>query len=246
MTQILVSITPYHILQVSDRLVSQGVPGGPWSPYDVEANKTIVYLGKDGIGVISYSGQAHIGATPTDQWMVERLAGVTDVEMAGRHGGWAMRLGDLPLWWNLGQAMRHLRDELESVAADPSADLTHPLTVILTGWRSGLRSRADSCCRDTPTTRDRAVRLEMPQPSPAPKLAIFTTPDLTHDGPLHAQHAEAFRSGYHAVTQLFIAAVRDKADATGVVGRDVTTVLIPRPGAGKLESSTTARTMTSN
>jgi hypothetical protein len=43
--------------------------------HDAIANKTIVYLAKDGPMVISFAGVAYVGSEPTDDWIARQLAG---------------------------------------------------------------------------------------------------------------------------------------------------------------------------
>ena len=55
-------------LQVSDRLVNRG-----GVPIDQIANKSILYVARDGIVAFSYTGIAFIEQTLTDQWLAAKL-----------------------------------------------------------------------------------------------------------------------------------------------------------------------------
>lgn len=44
-------------------------------PFDPEANKTIVYVARDAIVSIGYTGRAYLEGRPTDQWIAEQLIG---------------------------------------------------------------------------------------------------------------------------------------------------------------------------
>lgn len=59
-----------YALQVTDRLVTKG-----GSPFDPLANKNIVYVARNAIVSIAYTGLAYIDGIPTDVWIAERLVG---------------------------------------------------------------------------------------------------------------------------------------------------------------------------
>lgn len=70
MTLILSRASENYVLQVSDRLVTDGA-----QPFDVAANKSVLFSASNGTVVISYSGHAFVDEIPTDQWIVEQLIG---------------------------------------------------------------------------------------------------------------------------------------------------------------------------
>ena len=72
MTLIISKASKDYILQVSDRLVTMSQ-----QPFDPLANKTIIYCAFNGILTISYTGRAFLGGIPTDQWLAEKLLGMT-------------------------------------------------------------------------------------------------------------------------------------------------------------------------
>lgn len=63
------------VFQVSDRLVSVAL-GPDLRPLDVMTNKTVLYLGTDGIVAIGFSGRARLEGKRTDLWVAEQLAGM--------------------------------------------------------------------------------------------------------------------------------------------------------------------------
>src|SRR4051794_23401448 len=74
MTLILSVAGPIGVVQVSDRLTSF-VSGGRRRPHDPLANKTVLFLAKDAVAALSYTGKAYLDGIPTDQWMAERIRG---------------------------------------------------------------------------------------------------------------------------------------------------------------------------
>jgi len=87
-------------IQVTDRLVSLSPTG---EAFDRDANKNIIYHGRDGIAAIAYSGVAQIEGLPTDQWIVETIT----LEQWGRGEGRGSISGGRPRRWpKLGHAIR--------------------------------------------------------------------------------------------------------------------------------------------
>ncbi len=78
MTIILSVVTAAYAVQVSDRLLTQAEQdkaGVRYEPWDEEANKSVIVLGRDGLFVLGYSGPAHIAGATTDGWIAEVIAG---------------------------------------------------------------------------------------------------------------------------------------------------------------------------
>jgi hypothetical protein len=85
---------------VTDRLLTLPATG---EPYDRDANKNIIFHGRDGVAAIAYSGIAWIDGMPTDQWIVETI---TQEEWGrGEHRG-SISGGRPKRWPKLGHAMR--------------------------------------------------------------------------------------------------------------------------------------------
>ena len=79
-------------LHVGDRLLTTGTAGGA-QPWDDSANKTLMIDCGPTRMIISYAGLAHIGRTPTDQWLAERILGFRLEPAPG--GGLPTRFGDI-------------------------------------------------------------------------------------------------------------------------------------------------------
>lgn len=109
MTLILSFVCHGIAIQVADRLVSQQ-QGRFISPLDQIANKLVIYRARDAIVSIGYAGQAFIGNIPTDEWIAQLISGEPNVRGPEDMGGF--RLGRTPNNWDIGKAVRYIRDKL--------------------------------------------------------------------------------------------------------------------------------------
>lgn len=114
MTLILGLYVKWHAIQVSDRLVSLNTI--PPSPFDVLANKTVVYFGRRGIISISAAGLAYLDGKTTDRWIAETLSGV-DLSVQS-----TLAMGrSISHPFDIGQALEHLRKRASTTYARESA-----------------------------------------------------------------------------------------------------------------------------
>jgi hypothetical protein len=116
-TQILSLLTPRYVLQVSDRLVSQRRPGRPLTKHDSKFNKHILFMAKDAVVSIGFTGLAYLDNVPTDQWLASVLTNEQPSAPQGGPGrGTRFRLfgGRLfpPEWPDIGTAMKRLQTRL--------------------------------------------------------------------------------------------------------------------------------------
>jgi hypothetical protein len=94
-------------IQVTDRLLTQPKTG---APFDRDANKNIIFHGRDGVAAIAYSGIAWIDDMPTDQWIVETIT----LEEWGRGEQRGSMSGGRPKRWpKLGHAMRLIAEAFD-------------------------------------------------------------------------------------------------------------------------------------
>src|SRR5258708_2574354 len=114
MTLILGLYVKWHAIQVSDRLVT--LKTAPPSPFDVFANKTVIYFGRRGIVSISGAGLAYLSGKTTDEWVAETLSGV-DLSIRA-----ALAMGrSISYPFDVGQALEHLRQRAIATYANESA-----------------------------------------------------------------------------------------------------------------------------
>ena len=65
------------LLQVTDRLVTQSI-GGRNLPFDPASNKNLVFIARNGVATIAYTGLSFLDAgkrVHTDQWIAETIIG---------------------------------------------------------------------------------------------------------------------------------------------------------------------------
>jgi hypothetical protein len=77
MTLIFASVSWAGVLQVTDRLVTQSI-GRRNRPYDPASNKNLVFLTRNGVATIAYTGLSFLDAGKrihTDQWTAEAMIG---------------------------------------------------------------------------------------------------------------------------------------------------------------------------
>jgi len=135
MTLVLSQISHFFVLQVSDRLLTQGK-----EPFDPIANKNVLYVATNGIISLGYTGVAFLDALPTDQWIVEKLTGMA-FDNRSRPG---TRFGCLPKWHSIGLAERALVSGLNTTfakSAMPPIARRLRFEIQIVGWQWGRRKR---------------------------------------------------------------------------------------------------------
>lgn len=70
MTLVLTLVTTRYVVQVADRLVTTD-----GKRFDPTSNKSLIYLGRNAIVAIAYSGLAYLEGIPTDEWIAQTLWG---------------------------------------------------------------------------------------------------------------------------------------------------------------------------
>ena len=151
MTLILSYAARGYVCQVSDRLVSKRYPSGAIPPHDPWFNKQILYLARDGLFTIGFSGLGYIGGVPTDQWIASIVAN-EPLNVGGRHSGGLgtqFRSGPRtfpPHWLDIGQAVERLRTASAITFAGfqqrkQVSELAAGLTIVIAGHKYKLRWR---------------------------------------------------------------------------------------------------------
>ena len=232
MTLILTLASIHYILQVGDRLVTLH-PGG--KTFDPMSNKNVVYLAKDAIVSIGYSGPAYLDDVPTDQWIAQKLRGE---DFAGDR--WAMHMGRASRWFDIGQSVELLRQQCEGAFArlpDPVS-----LELVIAGWQWRRRHARPIVWEITNTASDPRVfektapnrhwYLEKPN-----RFAIYSTPN---NNPLSDYDFQAvgerLKSAYSAEQSLslLVDTIRLAARKMPIVGPHCMSILLPPPGFRKV------------
>jgi hypothetical protein len=150
MTQILSLTARGYVLQASDRLVSMRRSPHVLEAHDPLFNKHILYVAKDAVVSIGFTGLAYISGIPTDQWIASVLTGEPPWAPQGGDGR-GTRHTWLPRpypsgWLDIGQATNRLRDACAMASSRMSRrERQAGLTIVIAGlqgkwkWESSLR-----------------------------------------------------------------------------------------------------------
>ncbi|MCP1469862.1 hypothetical protein J3E64_001544 [Sphingobium sp. OAS761] len=211
---------------VSDRRVTLlgGTVPRVHSPVE---NKTIIFLCKDAIGVIGYTGVAYIGSEPTDQWIANVLApqpagpGLGEFAIGGKGLGSAKLQ---TLVWRLRNA----------VANAPLPLRARVLQIAISGYRIRRRRCLPFGLELVWNALGPKVSGLMRQPRSLGQRTIVGQIGDGFVGDELRQHviagAEQNREeNSDALLRGMVHAVRARAAQTATVGGDVMTVLVPNP-----------------
>lgn len=111
MTLLLTFARPAFVIHVADRLVSRA-----GTAVDREANKTVLFLGRDGAGVMSYTGAANLGTRRTDEVIASAVA--RDDLSARPISALRSRLGPSYQVGDIGQVVLDIAHSLSAAAPD--------------------------------------------------------------------------------------------------------------------------------
>ena len=141
MTLNLTLLTPGYILQVSDRRITKE-PSGQTYPL---ANKNVVFLARDGLVSICYSGPAYLEHVPTDTWIACKSAG-RDINpyVGGESPGVFMSSVPKRPWPDIGQLAELLRQECEALFSRSSSN-HGALQIVVAGWQRYNRGMRPLC-----------------------------------------------------------------------------------------------------
>src|SRR5262245_15870166 len=154
MTLIISLTSPSYVLQVTDRLLTQNQ-----SPFDQHANKNILFVARNAIVTMGYTGIAFLGDVPTDQWIVEKLTGV---KFDPSRPPPVMSTGTRRFFPDIGRSLHILKEALDSARSEIQSGWRRNWTagsfdVSITGWQWNKKGRfrpisawlSKSCDNDT-------------------------------------------------------------------------------------------------
>ncbi len=131
MTLVLTLVTTRYVMQVADRLVTTD-----GKKFDPVSNKSLIYLARNAIVTIGYSGLAYLDGIPTDEWLAQMLWGKElprhdDGRAAGHvFGGEGRQIIDI------GRAIERVRSGSENALRKDRAPLkARFLQIVLAGWQ---------------------------------------------------------------------------------------------------------------
>ena len=234
MTLILSRSSHRFVLQLSDRLVTQGS-----AAFDPISNKTVLFFALGGMASLSYTGIAFIGDLPTDQWIAQQLTGfdLTRFEkppaMASR--GPPSKIDFGMSLYNLAGQLQVLENHVSERDWLSSWD-TRPFEIAINGWQWNSRG----------STRPIIAWIEKPAGTRAATLgyadrnwyagrtvSIVATPSGYIDGATIDRIGTDLRgSDADASERVLTDAMRAVARASPHVGSDIMSVLLGPPYTG--------------
>ena len=131
MTLVLTLVTTRYVMQVADRLVTTD-----GKKFDPASNKSLIYLAKNAIVTIGYSGLAYLDGIPTDEWIAQTLWGKElprrdDGRVAGHVLGGGGRQSI-----DIGRAIERVRSGSENALRKDRTPLkARFLQIVLAGWQ---------------------------------------------------------------------------------------------------------------
>jgi hypothetical protein len=132
MTLILTLPSARYVLQVSDRLTTRAQ-----DPFDRHSNKNVIFLARDALVSIGYSGHAYLNGVPTDQWIAQTLRG-EDLSRPEERG--TFTVGRVARWLDIGESVELLRREYERVFSSPPMSIQKSdQLLVLAGWQWNRR-----------------------------------------------------------------------------------------------------------
>ena len=240
MTLILTLVTPQYVLQVSDRLVTRA-----GQEFDPASNKNLIYLAKNALVTIGYSGAAYLEGVPTDRWIAQRLWGQELPQQ------FAYLAGRAPRWLTVGESIEALRCGCEEASCRLPPQ--YQPQIVLAGWQ--WRPHRARCAVLRPILYEirsskgspGSVKYEtkhLPRYWHWERPRLFLVSRIPEDSPLsNASLAELIDRLRDAVTspevsrELLVATVRDMAKRSRVVGADCMCIFIPRLSYGIADAS---------
>lgn len=250
MTLVLTFVTPHYVLQVSDRRLTR--LGDPW---DHASNKVVLFLAKDAIVSIAYSGLAYVDGLPTDHWMAQQLWGEA-IEEPDEHTIMSV-LKSPPKkdWPDLGTALARLRGETSLAFGRLPVNVRPRHQIVVAGWQS-RKGRPHPIAYEIANGRERSQRHAFSCAGTARRwhwerldqsgrrVTPWRLSYIPDQNPLSGFElnqlgqtlADAMLSP-DGCRQIMINAIRTAAKRSSVVGPDCLCVLLPLPTRGVVQVS---------
>lgn len=234
MTMIASATTAVAAIHASDRRVSIVRNNKLAGVHSSVENKSVIFLCRDAVGAIGFTGVAYIEGHTTDTWIAKTITERANPDAAG--GGFAVAQGRNGMErLRLTALIRRLRNAMSSL---PQKYGQAGLTVQLVGFRirrkrcyrfyteiswSGAEPVVSSWLR-LPRNRQQRYMLGLVGDCPTGDEAARIVTE--HADKVGTKDTEALRQG-------LVHAVRTRASSTSTVGQDVMTITIPHPAIAR-------------
>jgi hypothetical protein len=215
----------------SDRLVTLADQrtGRYVGDHDTRANKIIVAILPDALVCIGYTGNAYIGTSPTDEWIVEVVAPNSGIFEGGTASSYGFRR---PSRLRLHQICNRLRQRLSSV---PGGD---GILVHICGWRQRRNKMYRFSAKlKAETTLQKSKDLILKPVFPLDPLLSHVGASISCDDLNQA----AVKSGFNpslvypdAARDLLTALIRCVSSKNKTVGQDVMSVVLMHPSEKRI------------
>lgn len=231
MTLVITSINAARVVQASDRLTTRWSGRRLRGQHDPLANKTVIYLSRDGPMVVSFAGMAYVGTEPTDNWIARHLAGED-------HHRWPD--GRIPMISFKRLPVRRFNEAIwilqKAIEAEPA--FAGGLEVAVAGWRIRRRRLAQTAIvivrTKDETVREGHMRLRTADFGGA-ILKIGSECSASEIHAAAASHPKRDRLLFDPVivSDVLQKVIVAKSQSNAAVGSDVMAVEMPRWGSNE-------------
>lgn len=242
MTLVVSSLCRREVVQTTDRLVTVAS-----KPVDPLANKNVVFLAKDGVVCVGYTGPAFLGdpPEPTDRWIARILAQDFSLQNDG-HG--STRLGfDRPArWLRVGQGLLALCGEISAkLGSQRSVYGPLSLEMMAVGWQWESRGWRWNFARARPVLwrMDNYVVPRLLRAGYLPRywgwenrklhLAVAPTSNISQTNGAQLASRLKRTNGAAEVEECLINFIGSTASKNPLVGADCMVVRLPHPNSDR-------------
>jgi hypothetical protein len=247
MTLILSTLYPDGAVQVTDRLVSLERRSRPSEEFDALSNKNIVFLARDGLVTIGYTGLAYLDGVPTDRWLARKLAMDESLQDDGR-GSMRQGFGVPKRWFTVGEAILTLAWALTDLYASMRTVSGLPsLELAIVGWQwkasrwqwNLARSRPVAWHINKDGAAKRFLASQLPrywgwEKRPGEFKFVDTPPRLSRETKRALLEELAKVGSLALAAEVLRRTIREVAEYDAGVGRDCMSIRLPHPAKSRI------------
>jgi len=245
MTLILCRTSLRYSLMVTDRRVTAA-----GKLFDPDANKNIVFADKNAVIALGYTGLAHVGSIPTDQWLVQCMTGLSFPQGRGGAGAVPAIIMSQYEEWYWGERVRMLLEVLNSapqyvLPRYRTAWTSQSFDLVMTGWEWNRGQARPFLGELSKAKGSNEFRFDQPErrwyyprgnrfpvittAAPAENLAIDELRRIDAELDERTRTDPSPVTAAESATQLLTSTMRGVSKRLDVVGPDVMSIVIPPP-----------------